>query len=177
MLQETQAIACEFESKAEAYDRLVIDRKDTKLTLFKGTEVVKEFAREKFLDSAMLVKGTGGAALFNILPNGDIFFTDGTMYEFMEKNCDDTGASKTCKTEQIKKLFWSPEKLQLKTVKENIDGVLDQYGYLANHATYFVARDRKKKFGASIALIDYGSALQMVVGPSFRMKCKYESEK
>lgn len=163
LLQETRSIECKFEKSHPMYDRLVIDPKDTKIEAFKGTDKLAEYTRTKFLDSAILLLAPdGGAALFQVLMNGTPQFTEGKLISFMEKDCDDTGASKTCKTEHFKKLFWSPEKLTM----DGKGGSIQQYGYFANHATYFISKD--------LSLLDYGRELNLLVGPARAMKCAYQ---
>jgi hypothetical protein len=158
LLQETREIECVFAAKEHPkYDRLVIERKDSKIEAFKGKEKVAEFARVKFLDSAILLDG----ALFQILPNGEAQFTEGKLISFQEKDCEDTGASKTCKTDSFKKLFWSPEKLTM----DGQGGALRQYGFFANHATYFLSD--------GLSLLDYGRELNLLVGPARKVTCKY----
>jgi hypothetical protein len=157
LLQETREIECVFAKAHPKYGRLVIERKDTKIEAFKGKEKIAEFARVKFLDSAILLDG----ALFQILPNGEAQFTEGKLISFLEKDCEDTGASKTCRADGFKKLFWSPEKLTM----DGKGGALRQYGFFANHATYFLSD--------GLSLLDYGRELNLLVGPARKMNCKY----
>ncbi len=169
LLQETREIECAVDAKN--FDRVVIDPKDTKITLSNGKDVVREYERVKFLDSAILAKASNGSfVLFQVLLSGDNWLTEGDLIPFVEKNCDDTGASKTCKNDVIKKLFWSPEKLSLATAKWNLNGAVETYGFLANHATFFRARDKK---GMGVTLIDSGSNVELVVGSTLQAKCKY----
>ena len=125
---------------------------------FKGQAKIKEFSRDKFLDSAILLND----AFFQILPNGEAQFTEGRLFNFFEKDCDDTGASKTCKTVAFKKLFWSPEKLTV----DGVGGAITQYGYFANHATFFLS--------PGLTLIDFGRELTLLTGEALRLKCVYK---
>lgn len=164
LLQETRAIECTFAKSHPKFDRLVIDAKDTKIEAFKASKKTAEFARVKFLDSAILLEGPDGGALFQILMNGEAQFTEGRLISFMEKDCDDTGASKTCHAGEIKKLFWSPEKLEA-SVDKDYGGAIRHYGFFANHATYFLSD--------GLSLLDYGRELNLLVGPARALKCKY----
>ena len=169
LLQETREIECTFEKKHPAYDRLVVERKDSKIDAYKGKEKVAEFTRTKFLDSAILLSAPKGAALSQVLMNGTAQFTDGELLQLQEKDCEDTGASKTCHTTEIKKLFWSPEKLEFngatKPGAKMVGGAIRQYGFFANHATYFLAD--------GISLLDFGRDLTLLVGVARPLKCKY----
>lgn len=158
LLQETREIECSFLKPPAAYDRLVIERKDTKIEAFKGNTKIKEFARTHFLDSAILLED----AFFQILPSGEAQFTEGRLIHFLEKDCDDTGASKTCKAQDFKKLFWSPEKLTM----DGQGGPITQYGYFANHATFFLS--------PGLTLIDFGRELTLLAGEARRLKCVYK---
>lgn len=166
LLQETRAIECTFSEGHPKFDRLVIDAKDTKIEAFKDGKLVTEFLRTKFLDSAILLKtpttgSAGDAALFQILNNGEMRLSEGRLISFLEKDCEDTGASKTCKAVGFKKLLWSPEKLQM----DELGGPMKQYGFFANHATYFLAKD--------LSLLDYGRELNLLAGPSRKVSCGY----
>lgn len=163
LLQETRTIECVFVKAHPKYDRLVVDAKDTKIEAFKDGAKAAEYARTKFLDSAILLDAPGGGgALLHVLMNGEAQFSEGPLLKFLEKDCEDTGASKTCKTADFKKLFWSPEKLEM---DGKSGGVLQQYGFFANHATYFLSKD--------LSLLDYGRELNLLVGPARALKCKY----
>ncbi len=157
LLQETREIECTFLKPQRKFDRLVIERKDSKIDLYKGNEKVSELLRVKFLDSAILLTG----ALFQILPNGDAQFTEGKSVHFLEKDCEDTGGSKTCKTSEFKKLFWSPEKLTM----DGTGGALSHYGFFANHATYFLS--------PGLTLLDFGRELTLLIGQAEKVSCKY----
>lgn len=165
LLQETRAIECSFLKPHPKFDRLVIDAKDTKVEAFKEGKAAAEFTRTRFLDSAILLSAPNaadGGALLHILTNGDVQFSEGRLLKFLEQDCEDTGASKTCKAPGFKKLFWSPEKLTM----DGQGGALRHYGFFANHATYFVAQD--------LTLLDYGRELHLLAGPARTLRCNYQ---
>ena len=160
LLQETREIECKFTRPHPRYDRLVIERKDAKVDAYLKGKKTAEFTRRKFLDSAISLDGPNGSrAILHILMNGEPRFTEGQVTAFQEKDCDDTGASKTCKIPGT--LFWSPEQLRL----DKKGGAIQHYGFFANHATYFLA--------PGLALVDYGRDLDLFDGPSYDLNCHY----
>ena len=175
MFQERLEIECKARA-ASAFDRFVIDRKDTVITLFKGGKTVDEMERVAFLDTAFLVRSKSDAgkhALFQIMPNGTTTFLTGERLQLKEADCDDTGASKTCKNETFKKLFWSPERVELETIKSKVGGPIESYGFFANKATFFRSRASGKKTEPTLVLIDHGAPIDMVFGLSIPVECSY----
>lgn len=164
---DSQAVECAFARPHSTFDKVHMDRKDTRLTALKKGAKVEEFERIKYLDSAVLLRSTknpGRHALIQVLMNGEVTLTEGELIEIFEKNCEDTGASKLCKNEVVKSLAWSPERLTLESAAGKFGGAIDSYGFFANHATYFRA--------GNLTLIDYGSPIDLVAGKISRLKCR-----
>ena len=175
MFQERLEIECKGPA-GTGPDRFVIDRKDTVITLYKGEKIVDEMERLAFLDTAFLVRSksdTSKHALFQIMPNGSTTFLTGERLQLKEADCDDTGASKTCKNETFKKLFWSPEKVELEYAKGKVGGAIESYGFFANKATFFRSRASQKKNEPTLVLIDHGAPIDIVIGVSSPVDCHY----
>jgi hypothetical protein len=178
LLQETQSIECELSEASDftaKFDRLLIDPKDTQLTLFKKGKVIAEFQQLRFLDSAILLsKGKmpqrGDIGLFHIFKNGDVVFTWGSLLELLEKNCEDKGASKLCRNEKITRFFWSPEKMELESRQENFLSDVEQYGIFANRGTFFFAVQTGRR---ALTLIDFGARIEIVAGDFYGLNCHY----
>ena len=174
LLQETHSTECRL-VKHGMYERLWMDRKEYQLKLWTAKGEAKLFERVLFLDSAVLFKSVDrpeSFALFQIHNNGEVHLTTGDRLEFFEKDCEDTGASKTCRTSEIKKFFWSSEKLSLQRLSESLEGPVSTYGALVNHGTYFESFGLGRKKDMALVLIDYGSKLHIVVGPGAVAQCQ-----
>jgi hypothetical protein len=191
MLQEHREIACRLPTKISfsrptlkdsiEADGFAMDAKETKMRLLAGDKTVAELERIKFLDSAVSMVAKDDpklVVLFQILPNGTTTLLHANRYLMREADCADTGASKTCKNDGVKRLFWSPERLELEADGSRFSGSIDQYGFFAYHATYFRAVNAKntpssKAGQAAITLIDFGSPFEVFEGRLWSVQCRY----
>ncbi len=191
MLQEHREIACRLPAKISFArrtlkdsidaDGFAMDAKETKMRLLSGEKTVAELERIKFLDSAVSMVAKDDpkfVLLFQILPNGSTTLLHANRFLMREADCADTGASKTCKNDGVKRLFWSPEKLELEADRSRFAGSIDQYGFFAYHATYFRAVNPKntpssKAGQAAITLIDFGSPFEVFEGRLWSVQCRY----
>jgi hypothetical protein len=99
----------------------------------------------------------------------------GASYDLRERECEDTGASKTCAGVGIDKLYWSAEKLELTVAGRAVSTVVNRYGHFPNDGTYLYGSNGKteKSGKVSLLLMDYGSKFQVISGHVSGLKCKY----
>lgn len=158
-----------------------IDKRDENLDLIKLSRKNKRLKMKsaKFLgEGAVFVPKKQGAqpsteaALFHLLENEQAQILIGQRYLMRERRCTDTGASKTCKSNEVKKLYWSPEQLsiELKETQQEIasrklKSSVVRYGTFQKEATYF--------YGENAALIDFGSDFWLFIGQIYQVNCRY----
>lgn len=180
LLQETKEISCENLDGSSEIKSLWIDKKDyiLKVTLKSGAE--ETFEQVKFFDRGILAKSLTlqkRILFFQVLENGQTLLHLGELFSFREADCEDTGASKTCKTKDLGTLLWTPEKLSLKKPKLKLTLDISRYGFFPNKATFTYAQAPKKtKMGyASLLLIDSGAPVDLLVGNSSLLSCAYQA--
>jgi hypothetical protein len=125
----------------------------------------------EYLDSAIFLKNKVGSqhALFQLVEGDKAFFVEGEMKTFIEKLCNDTGASKSCgETGVEKRLTWTPEFLGYTQPAYSVK----RYGVYPNDGTFFIATDGINK---GTALIDFGSKFQVIDGSFRELKCTYKN--
>jgi hypothetical protein len=178
LLQEVRDIDCEVKDGDRTITKVHIDKKDYELSITDKQGVTRAYKQEKFLDRAILAVAESDPTdriLVQILPGAEGLLIKGAVIPFLEKNCEDTGASKTCKSDGIKELYWSPEELRVKTDKMKVKAPIVRYGFFANHGTFTYARENSKgrQGYPAVFLIDYGAKVEMVLGAASRLDCKY----
>lgn len=179
LLQETKEISCENLDGSSEIKSLWIDKKDYLLKLTTKSGAEETFEQIKFFDRGILAKSQNvqkRTLFFQVLENGRTLLHIGDLIAFKEGDCEDTGASKTCKSEALGTFLWTPEKLSLKKSKLNLKLEISRYGFFPNKATFTYAQASKKtKLGyPSLLLIDSGAQVDLLVGNSSLLSCAYQ---
>ncbi len=164
LIQEQNDIEClSSESK-----KILINKKDSFFNV--GN---KKYKAVEFLDTAILAKNNNEYALIQMLQNDEAYLVSGFFSNFAEKNCNDTGASKTCSNKNFHQLYWSSSKLNMSIKPQKTDKMkVIRYGVYPNDGTYFIASNES----SGQVIIDYGSKLQTVYGSFKKLKCSYLEE-
>lgn len=170
LVQETKDIECK-NSEASVF----IDKRDRYIEIKNiSTDQIQKYDLVEFLDSAILLKKNNSEdyALIQMTPKNRSVLIEGSMKPFTESDCKDMGASKTCAVNE-KELFWSSTRLSFDEVASGnsfLNLNVQHYGVYPNDGTYFLAFSSR---GAALAVIDFGSKLNLLYGASKHLSCKY----
>lgn len=178
LLQDEVGIECTSKSKNSDIEKIEMDAKDTVVTIHrkKGAKP-EEFKSFRFMGSAVFAQsGKGQKLLFQIYPNSEVAVFIGDHFEFAEKSCEDTGASKKCTTESMGSLTWSPEVLGLDSGKYKFKHPVSHYGVYPKTGTFFHAVSPKPKGQPALALVDFGAPLELIVGRHEILSCTYAKQ-
>ena len=166
LVQESQDVYC-----SNKNTQVVIDQRDRYIEVLDLTKNSKEtYHSFEFLDSAILLKHNVKKtwAHIQLTPKNTAVLTIGTLFNFKEAQCKAQNAGKLCGLDGTE-LFWSPTLLKLKN-KDPLD--VYHYGVYPNDGTYFIAQSEFNSQG--LALIDFGSNLNLIQGMSHSLECRYK---